>query len=654
MTPPDSPPISVSAAALELNVSPATIRNWLKTGAAGDGSMASLRRLASERLTRRANKANSRGFHLPKERTSNPQIWECVRQILTIHETLTSAGTDSAAFADHFAVSPETASTSTLSPISEALLFLTIRHFISLRSVSPLLHAETDAWQHALEFRFPTLNGLSETLSPSLSEAVRSSLSDLADGGSEDFPGILYQSLTRNGTKAVRGSFYSPAPLAAEALAELAQTTVQPASFLDPCCGTGAFLREARREFHLPLNALFGCDLDPIAVRIARINLLLDAPDAQTPPGIFCQNGLAPLPKFFPKTFDLIATNPPWGASRQPAIHSDSAAFHSREETFARFLRHAWELLTPGGQAAFLLPEAFANIRIHAGIRQFLLENARIRSLHPLGRAFSGVFTPVVRLHFEKNPPLPERDSRQLACLRTPGFIIPPSAASQDAQLIAKMLSVPHETLQGNAVWGLGIVTGNNRKWLRKKTDFPETQNDPESVTGTANWEPILCGPDVEPFRIRTPQTLIRFEPEHFQQALPEFRFRVPEKIVYRFITSRPTFALDGLQRLTLNSANFLIPAIPGLSTKAVLAFLNSEAFRFLFRKWFFTHKVLRGDLERLPFPKISQKIARNLEKLVDRIFSGEAVCGKMNTLIFSAFELTCEEITQIRRSFEP
>lgn len=39
-------------------------------------------------------------------------------------------------------------------------------------------------------------------------------------------------------------------------------------------------------------------------------------------------------------------------------------------------------------------------------------------------------------------------------------------------------------------------------------------------------------------------------------------------------------FAYDDTSSLFLNSANILIPNIPGMSTKTVLAFLNSSLYR--------------------------------------------------------------------------
>ena len=68
-------------------------------------------------------------------------------------------------------------------------------------------------------------------------------------------------------------------------------------------------------------------------------------------------------------------------------------------------------------------------------------------------------------------------------------------------------------------------------------------------------------------YLFRAPAAFIRFDPDRFQQAAPERKYRAPEKLVYRFISKKLIVAYDDRGRLTLNSANILIPrvdAVPG------------------------------------------------------------------------------------------
>ena len=101
-----------------------------------------------------------------------------------------------------------------------------------------------------------------------------------ADG--EDYCGLLYQSLSREGDKSAHGSFFTPSHLVADSLSQMTGTVN---SFLDPCCGTGIYLIAAARRFQLNPEMIYGFDRDRIAAHLARINLLLAYPAGSLPPG---------------------------------------------------------------------------------------------------------------------------------------------------------------------------------------------------------------------------------------------------------------------------------------------------------------------------------------------------------------------------------
>ena len=149
------------------------------------------------------------------------------------------------------------------------------------------------------------------------------------------------------------------------------------------------------------------------------------------------------------------------------------------------------------------------------------------------------------------------------------------------------------------------------------------------------------------------PRSFVHFTPSAFQQVAQERFFRVPEKLIYKFISKKLVFAYDDKQCLTLNSANILIPSIPGMSIKTVLAFLNSEVFQYIFKKKFSTHKVLRGDLEKLPFPWIDIEIQNTLERLVSSALCNRSAPEKLEELIFSVFCLNEKEVSVIKQTIK-
>ena len=80
-----------------------------------------------------------------------------------------------------------------------------------------------------------------------------------------------------------------------------------------------------------------------------------------------------------------------------------------------------------------------------------------------------------------------------------------------------------------------------------------------------------------------------------------------------------------------------------------VLAYLNSSVFQYVFKKKFSTHKVLRGDLEKLPFPVVAKPVHDKIETMVESILGGSDTSESLDELIFSTFNLSSEEAALIR-----
>lgn len=122
--------------------------------------------------------------------------------------------------------------------------------------------------------------------------------------------------------------------------------------------------------------------------------------------------------------------------------------------------------------------------------------------------------------------------------------------------------------------------------------------------------------------------------------------------LVRRFISKSPVFAYDNTGTLCLNSANILIPIVPTMSTKTVLAFLNSSLFRFIYVKLFSGIKVLKGSLIQLLFPELSESDDKQFVDLADRILCGSAsVIEEVDRLIFEMYHLTDDHISHIKQT---
>ena len=191
--------------------------------------------------------------------------------------------------------------------------------------------------------------------------------------------------------------------------------------------------------------------------------------------------------------------------------------------------------------------------------------------------------------------------------------------------------------LKGNAKFALGIVTGNNGKYIShlKRTDNEE----------------VLKGSDIQRYGIASTDNYIRFDPASFQQVAPTELYRSNEKLLYRFICDVPVFAYDNQQRLSLNSCNIVIPRIDGLMMKYVLAIMNSSVAAFFISKKFNSVKLLRSHIEQMPIPAVSKDIQSSIIQKVDRIMcSSENVGGlyaELDDEIMGLFALSHEQ-TQI------
>ena len=157
--------------------------------------------------------------------------------------------------------------------------------------------------------------------------------------------------------------------------------------------------------------------------------------------------------------------------------------------------------------------------------------------------------------------------------------------------------------------------------------------------------EPIYTGKDIAKYSLKKASRYIKYNRADFQQCAKDEFYRAKEKLVYKFDSSHLCFTYDDKQRLFLNSANILIPAVDGMSVKTVLAFLNSSLFNFLYVKRFNDLKILKGNLSTLPFPKITPEQDQQIAALVDRALNGDKDAPKeIDGLIFDFYQFNKEE----------
>ena len=473
---------------------------------------------------------------------------------------------------------------------------------------------------------------------------------------SEDLLGLIYISCKNLGNRKASGSYYTPTKVVNKLIRKL--DIQRGDQILDPCCGTGNFLMQLPN--YIPFDCVFGNDLDAVSVKITRINMALKY---GVPASTICRHitNKNYLTDYSNKKFRFIIGNPPWGYAFSQLEKSKlrkvfKSACGKNIESYNLFIEQALKQLTANGQLAFVLPEAILHVKAHTSIRELLLHSGSIKNLVFLGNVFDSVLCPRIILDFQATgSPLSTlhmnvTTENKAFTINTERSVTPEyfsfTTTDEEYTLLQKIRNIKHTTLGGgNADFALGIVTGNNKKFLSKKK--------------TMKNEMVLKGTNLYKYHIAPSDNYILFKPEHFQQVAPEKMYRAKEKLFYRFISNQLVFAYDDKQTLSLNSCNIVIPKIPELDIKYVMAVLNSRIAQFVYKRQFHSVKVLRSHIETIPIPLVDKATQERIIKIADALISGlepkeaQTVYNELDSLISNVFLLNSMEMEIIKKAVD-
>lgn len=523
-----------------LSVSPATVRNWVKTGqitrvtrsgrtllfdadeinhlksliAAGD-----LRRLQNGR-----NKKAARGRTLPAELLSTVAYQDLAREILGLADSdLSETG------------------------IRRVLAEVALQLLVASGKLEKSGTSDLSLFESALqgELKLNALEGFLEPLlCPAMPPAEGSQIRLLRAINhlgvpyipGEDLLGMLYLALQRIGNRNLSGAYYTPASTCDQIVSKsLGLLNVLMPRIVDPCCGSGSFLMKAftileeqlcsqgmsklEAERVIVETCLRGYDIDPVAVALARLNLalMLENPTEALNECIRCCDSLTDLEGEFGK-FDLVISNPPWGCYLSPQQLANVAKRYSTAaigESAGLFAELALFLLKPEGILALVLPESVFQAKRHSGLRKLLLD----RQLHEvaiLKNHFSGVFAPSISLTLVNRP----GDENSLVTVSdgSKGHKLPLRrlrngevtainlrTTSEEASVLETMTAQADvKYLGGFSRFALGIVTGNNRRYILE-----------HEIEGA---EPIIRGRDVFRYGPVRGSSYIVFTPRDFSK----------------------------------------------------------------------------------------------------------------------------------------
>lgn len=448
-----------------LGVSSATIRNWIKHNYLTPKETPNKKlvfhanqikelkeKIASgevNRLNKGANKKSSSTTFIPDEYADNQEVIKLVEKILESHRA-NQLHKD------------------------KVLLVLAINllknsNLVSYKKLSNLneLEYKNNTIQKELNWWLEKIDN--KSIDKSYADLLGISIPNMSD-----VLGLVYQSLSTEGTKAEGGSYYTPKKVVDEIIDSYVKTNHL---VLDPCCGSGQFLLSVARKVKDPTK-IWGFDIDEKAVRLARLNLILQFPNVEFEPHIYHKNTLTETNSsgLFSENniprFDVVATNPPWGVHfSKNEIYELQNLFPQIKsgEAFSYFIDKGLELLKDDGILSFILPEAILNIKTHKDVRDTLVNKTTVKKIKYINRVFKNVFTPVIRLDVIKSKPhssniiQAEKDGsfyeiEQSRIQNNPDHILNVFTDTADISLFDKTYGVKHTTLKDKADWALGVV----------------------------------------------------------------------------------------------------------------------------------------------------------------------------------------------------
>lgn len=428
-----------------------------------------------------------------------------------------------------------------------------------------------------------------------LAAEIISSISD--PSSSLEMLGSRYEEKLSDSYRNREGIYYTPENVISDLFSK-PDENVSELTFCDPCCGSGNFIIQAIKNGFKPEN-IYGYDVDPVAVKITKARI--HEKTGHKSNNIQVANFLDIATENDRKKYDYIFTNPPWGKKLTKEIRSSKGAelgAGKSIDTCSIFFFACLASLKIDGTLGLLLPDSFFNIAVFEDARKEAVR-LKIERLIDYGKAFKGLVTKAQGIVLKNTV---EKSSYEIQCqigglcfnrkissfIKNPKTILNLYCSKEDAEVLEYLYSQKHITLKGAGKWGLGIVTGNNKKHI---------QENPSD--GLA---PVYKGADITTKGLRPPSNYISTDFSSFQQVAPMDIYEAKQKLVYKFISSDLCFFYDDKQRFFLNSANILVPDNDFQVSPQVLAeYLSSNLINWIYTKTFNTHKTLRGDLESLP-----------------------------------------------------
>ncbi|OHA72703.1 MAG: hypothetical protein A3A27_02445 [Candidatus Wildermuthbacteria bacterium RIFCSPLOWO2_01_FULL_47_18] len=225
-----------------------------------------------------------------------------------------------------------------------------------------------------------------------------------------DTKGVAFEQFMEDFFKGKSGQYFTPREIVSFAVKMLGIKNDD--LVLDPACGSGGFLlhaldeiRKQAEEYYVADNAeryrywhdfaqnnLFGIEINDSIARVAKMNMIIHD-DGHT--NVICHDALEDVSKmteknrgFLKSHFDVIVTNPPFGANVKRSEHpfleqfifgKNGKKIRDNQKTEILFIERCIDFLKPEtGQMAIVLPDGILTNSSLQYVRDFLMEHCQI------------------------------------------------------------------------------------------------------------------------------------------------------------------------------------------------------------------------------------------------------------------------------------
>ena len=476
--------------------------------------------------------------------------------------------------------------------------------------------------------------------------------------------------LTGDATRrATVGAYYTPDDVVEYAVSRALDgtTDLRSASLIDPAMGSGNFLtcaidrlagareepRAQARRF-VAENRVFGVDVDPLAVELARSAVWLETgvwPNETLRVG----DALTADPTWFERrTFDAVVGNPPYVRSRHISA-GRKADLRERFETvtgaFDLYVAFVERMAELGGRVSCIVPNKWTTSRYGHVLRDHLLDRHRIvelldvsnapvfadASVYPLILTFDadsgpGESIPVRQAGTGLEPEMSTETTLSRSFVNTLSDRVIPVGIDPSFAPLAERLCREFDEAGTYVTVTEGVHTGNVREKLVVDDPGP-------------NCERLVGGGDVSRYGVEWSGDWIRFDPSLIGDgeygSLRDRTVFESEKLLLRDISGRPVAAYDesGMYALnTLYSVRLRADSSPDLPLRYLLSVINSAVSACWFQQVYGGTHVSGGYLRfkpmfttQLPIPAGANERDRLVE-LAMRMEDLRAARTKMKT----------------------